>query len=111
MAGLGRAIAQAVLDAGYNAVVTARKSQDMEDLVSAFPQTAVATALDVTKADQIAAAVKLAEQRIGRADVLVNNAGHGYRAAVEEGDDSDVADLLALNFFGPVSLIKAVLGP
>ena len=81
----------------------------MEDFVSAFPQTAVAAALDVTKADQIASAVKLAQQRFRWVDVLVNNAGHGYRGAVEEGDENDVADLFALNFFGAVSLIKAVL--
>jgi len=42
-------------------------------------------------------------------DVLVNNAGYGYRAAVEEGDEKEVADLFATNFFGTVSMIKAVL--
>ena len=107
--GLGRSLAQTVLEAGYNAVVTARNPEKLEDLVSAFPQTAVATALDVTNADQVAAAVKLAEQRFGAVDVLVNNAGHGYRGAIEEGDDKEVADLFAANFFGAVSLIKAVL--
>ncbi len=107
--GIGRSLAQAVLEAGYNAVITARKVEDVEDLTSAFPQTGVAAALDVTKPDQIASAVKLAEQRFGGVDVLVNNAGYGYRAAVEEGDDKDVADLFASTFFGDVALIKAVL--
>jgi len=107
--GLGRSLAQAVLEAGVNAVVTARNPEKLKDLISAFPQTAVATALDVTKADQVAGAVKLAEQRFGGVDVLVNNAGHGYRGAVEEGDEKEVADLFAANFFGAVSLIKAVL--
>jgi NAD(P)-dependent dehydrogenase (short-subunit alcohol dehydrogenase family) len=41
--------------------------------------------------------------------VLVNNAGYGYRAAVEEGDDADVQRLFAVNFFGAVAMIKAVL--
>ena len=41
--------------------------------------------------------------------MLVNNAGYGYRAAVEEGEEADVATLFATNFFGPVALIKAVL--
>jgi len=48
-------------------------------------------------------------RRFGGVDVLVNNAGYGYRAAVEEGDDADVQRLFATNFFGPVALIKAVL--
>ena len=59
--------------------------------------------------EQVAAGVAQGEQRFGAVDVLVNNAGYGYRAAVEEGDDADVATLFATNFFGPVALIKAVL--
>ena len=50
-----------------------------------------------------------AEQRFGGVDVLVNNAGYGYRAAVEEGDDADVRTLFETHFFGAVALIKAVL--
>jgi NAD(P)-dependent dehydrogenase (short-subunit alcohol dehydrogenase family) len=52
--------------------------------------------------------VQQAEARFGGVDVLVNNAGYGYRAAVEEGDDADVQRLFATNF-GAVAMIKAVL--
>jgi NAD(P)-dependent dehydrogenase (short-subunit alcohol dehydrogenase family) len=51
----------------------------------------------------------LREERFGGIEVLVNNAGYGYRAAVEEGDDKEVEDLFATKFFGAVSMIKAVL--
>ncbi|MDR3495056.1 MAG: SDR family NAD(P)-dependent oxidoreductase [Ancalomicrobiaceae bacterium] len=75
-----------------------------------FPhKTALAAALDVTDKDAVEGAVKLAQDRFGSIDVLVNNAGYGYRAAVEEGDDREVAALFATNFFGTVSMIKAVL--
>ena len=107
--GLGRGLARAVLDAGHNAVVTARNADSVKDLADAHPDTALAVALDVTDPGQVAEAVRLGEQRFGAIDVLVNNAGYGYRAAVEEGDDADVATLFATNFFGPVGLIKAVL--
>ena len=50
-----------------------------------------------------------AEGRFGGVDVLVNNAGYGYRAAVEEGDDADVRKLFDTHFFGAVAMIKAVL--
>ena len=50
-----------------------------------------------------------AEERFGGVDVLVNNAGYGYRAAVEEGDDADVRTLFDTHFFGTVAMIKAVL--
>ncbi|GAA4798421.1 oxidoreductase [Streptomyces ziwulingensis] len=58
---------------------------------------------------QVAETVRAAETRFNGVDVLVNNAGHGYRAAVEEGVEEDVAELFATNFFGAVALIKAVL--
>jgi NAD(P)-dependent dehydrogenase (short-subunit alcohol dehydrogenase family) len=107
--GLGRALAQAVLAGGDNAVVTARDAANVEDLAKAHPDTALALALDVTDPAQVADAVRRAEARFGGVDVLVNNAGYGYRAAVEEGDPADVERLFATDFFGPVALIKAVL--
>ncbi len=107
--GLGRHLAQAVLAAGSNAVVTARDPASVRDIVAAHSKTAVAAALDVTDKAAVERVVRQAEERFGAVDVLVNNAGYGYRAAVEEGDDKDVADLFATNFFGVVSMIKAVL--
>jgi NAD(P)-dependent dehydrogenase (short-subunit alcohol dehydrogenase family) len=107
--GLGRSIANAVLACGHNAVVTARRTESVQDIVEAHPATARAVSLEVSDPVRVAAAVATGEQAFGGVDVLVNNAGHGYRAAVEEADDGDVAELFATNFFGPVSLIKAVL--
>jgi NAD(P)-dependent dehydrogenase (short-subunit alcohol dehydrogenase family) len=107
--GLGRHLAEAVLEAGHNAVVTARDVSTVEDLVGDNPQTALALPLDVTDDAQIVDAVGQAEERFGRVDVLVNNAGYGYRAAVEEGEVGAVARLFATNFFGAVAMIKAVL--
>ena len=107
--GLGRALAEAVLAEGDNAVVTARNPSSVEDLTKAYPETGLTRGLDVTDDAAIGAVVRAAEERFGGVDVLVNNAGYGYRAAVEEGDDADVRRLFATNFFGPVALIKAVL--
>jgi len=107
--GLGRALAHAVLAKGDNAVVTARNTDSMQDLTAEFPTTALAVALDVTDQAQVDGAVTQAEERFGAIDVLVNNAGYGYRAAIEEGDDADVRTLFDTNVFGPVAMIKAVL--
>ncbi|GAA4676738.1 oxidoreductase [Frondihabitans cladoniiphilus] len=107
--GLGRSLAEAVLAAGHNAVVTARDAATVQDLVDAHPTSALAVALDVTDAAQIAAAVEAAEERFDGIDVLVNNAGYGYRAAIEEGGADDVQKLFDTNFFGAVAMIKAVL--
>jgi len=107
--GLGRALAHAVLAKGDNAVVTARNTDSLQDLTAEFPTTALAVSLDVTDQAQVDGAVKQAEERFGAVDVLVNNAGYGYRAAIEEGDDADVRTLFDTNVFGPVAMIKAVL--
>jgi NAD(P)-dependent dehydrogenase (short-subunit alcohol dehydrogenase family) len=107
--GLGRALAEAVIAAGHNAVVTARDTARVSDLADAAPQRVLPAALDVTKPEQVAAAVQQADERFGGIDVLVNNAGYGYRAAVEEGDDAQVRALFDTHFFGTVAVIKAVL--
>jgi len=107
--GLGRALAEQVLGGGHNAVVTARDPKTVEDLVEAHADTALAVALDVTDPAQVVDAVKQAEQRFGQVDVLVNNAGYGYRAAVEEASDADIRRLFDTNVFGAIAMIKAVL--
>ncbi|MET4591731.1 oxidoreductase [Arthrobacter sp. 754] len=107
--GLGRALAQAVLAHGHNAVVTARNSATLEDIAAAYPDTALVLPLDVTDRAQIGTVVQQAQTRFGSVDVLVNNAGYGYRAAVEEADDADIRQLFDTNVFGAVDMIKAVL--
>jgi len=107
--GLGRHLAEAVLQRGWNAVVTARDPTKVQDIAALYSDKALALALDVTDHKQVAEAVRQAEARFGAVDVLVNNAGHGYRAAVEEGDEAEVDELFAANFFGPAALIKAAL--
>jgi NAD(P)-dependent dehydrogenase (short-subunit alcohol dehydrogenase family) len=82
--GLGRSLAEAVIAAGHNAVVTARDAAKVADLADGQGDRVLALRLDVTQSDQIWAAVAQAEQAFGGIDVLVNNAGYGYRAAVEE---------------------------
>jgi NAD(P)-dependent dehydrogenase (short-subunit alcohol dehydrogenase family) len=107
--GIGREIAIAALKKGHRVVLTARKPATVEGLQAEYPDTSIAVALDVTKADQVAAAVIAANQRFGGIDVLCNNAAYGYMAAIEEGDDAEVRAMFETNFFGAVATIKAVL--
>ncbi|MGO9158888.1 oxidoreductase [Mycobacterium sp.] len=107
--GFGREIARAALQAGHSVVVTARRADTVQDFADEFGDWAVAVALDVTDAGQVAGAVAAAEAAFGGIDVLVNNAGHGYLSAVEEGEDAEVRKLFDVNYFGAVDMIKAVL--
>ena len=107
--GLGRALAKAVLARGDNAVVTARDANAVKDITDPYPDTGLRLPLDMSDLDQIDDVHVHAEGRFGGIDVLINNAGHGHRSAVEEADDTEIAQLFATNFFGPVALIKTVL--
>ena len=107
--GLGRGIAKAVLKSGDQVIVTARRVETLKDLVDAYPEQALALSLDVTKEEDIKNAVEKGLERFGTIDVLINNAGYGYRAAVEEGVPKEVDQLFQTNLFGPIALIKAVL--
>jgi NAD(P)-dependent dehydrogenase (short-subunit alcohol dehydrogenase family) len=107
--GLGRSLATAVLARGDSAVLGARSPESLDDLVRQHPETALAVALDVTDGAQVDAAARAATDRFGHIDVLVNNAGYGYRAAVEEGDERDIRAQFETHVFGVVTMLKAVL--
>jgi len=107
--GFGRELAKLVLARGWRAVITARKPDQIQDLVEGNEQNALAITLDVTNKAHVADAVKRAEAHFGQIDVLVNNAGYGYLAAIEEGEDDQVRAMFETNFFGLVALTNAVL--
>ena len=107
--GFGRELSKILLSRGYRAVVTAREAAKVQDLVQNYPDTGLALGLDVAKPEQIEAAVGAAHRDFGRIDVLVNNAGYGYLAAIEEGDDADVRALFEANVFGLAHMTRAVL--
>lgn len=107
--GIGREIARAALEAGHSVAVTARNVDAVADFVDQFGDRALALPLDVTNRDQITAVVSEVEKAFGGIDVLVNNAGYGYMAAVEEGEDAEVRKLFDTNYFGVVDTLKTVL--
>jgi len=107
--GLGRAIAEAVLAVGDKLVATARRPQQLSDLVERYGDHVRAVALDVTDEHAAMAAVQLAVDVFGRLDVLVNNAGYGNLAAIEDTTMQDFRAQLETNLFGVVNLTKAAI--
>src|SRR4051812_24082654 len=107
--GFGRELAKAVLARGYRAVVTARDPQQVAGIVVGHEARSLSLPLDVTDPAQIAESVRRAEEHFGRIDVLVNNAGIGYFAAVEESDEAEVRRMFEINFFGLAKMTHAVL--
>ena len=107
--GFGRELAIEVLKKGYTTIVTARKIQDIQDIVKDYPGRSLALELDVTKPDQIRQVVKKSKDGFGRIDVLVNNAGIGYFGAIEESEDEEVRRMFEINFFGLAKMTQEVL--
>ncbi len=107
--GFGRELAKLVLAHGWRAIVTARDPDKVADLVQGHEDRALALALDVNHRAQIDSVVQQAEARFGAIDVLVNNAGYGYLAAVEEGEEREVRAMFETNVFGLIAATQAVL--
>lgn len=107
--GLGRALTEAVLAAGDRVVATARKPEQLDDLVAKYGDQVRAVALDVTDATAARDAVRTALDEFGGLDVVANNAGYANSAAIEETPDEDFRAQIETNLFGVVNVTKAAL--
>jgi NAD(P)-dependent dehydrogenase (short-subunit alcohol dehydrogenase family) len=107
--GLGRELAQAVLEDGDNAVATARRPDQLDDLVARYGGRIRAVGLDVTDPAAAHQAVATAAGEFGRLDVVVNNAGYATSAAIEDLPDEDFRAQLETNLFGVVNVTRAAL--
>jgi NADP-dependent 3-hydroxy acid dehydrogenase YdfG len=105
--GFGLELARQAIEHGYRTVVTARDPSKLE--AYAATDKVLRLKLDVTQPGEVAAAVQAAQARFGRNDVLVNNAGIGYFAAIEEGEAAEVRKMFDVNVFGLTAMIQAVL--
>jgi len=107
--GLGRALANAVLEAGDKLVATARDPGQLADLVKAYGPRVLALPLDVTDEAAAKAAVRTAVETFGRLDVLVNNAGYGNVAPIEDTSLADFRAQIETNLFGTIIMTKAAI--
>lgn len=107
--GLGRAFTKAALRAGHRVVATARDSAHLSDIASTFGENVRTVSLDVTNEAQAKDAVDASMQAFGGLDVLVNNAGYGNVAPVEDTSIADFRAQIETNLFGVIIMTKAVL--
>lgn len=107
--GFGRSLSEAVLKRGDRVVATARKPEQLSELLDHYPATAKAIRLDVTDPQEVREAVNFTLDAFGRIDVLVNNAGYGVFGAVEEVSDEATRRQFETNVFGALNMMRAVL--
>ncbi len=107
--GLGKALAEAVLEKGDFVVGTFRHGAQVEAFNAQYPGRALGLRLDVTSDGDIERALETIRSRFGRLDVLVNNAGFGFAGAIEEAGTEEVREVFEANFFGALRITQAAL--
>lgn len=107
--GFGRALVRAAIEAGDRVAATARRPDQLSDLVALFGDRIEPLALDVTDVTQVRAAICAAQRRFGRIDVVVNNAGYANVSPIETGDEADFRAQFETNFWGVYHVSKAVV--
>ncbi len=107
--GLGKALADAVIEKGDFVIGTFRKPEQVKSFNEKYGDRAMAVQLDVTNSDQINDAFTMIKNRFGRLDVLVNNAGYGFSGAMEEASDAEIRAVFDANFFGTLQVTNAAL--
>ncbi|TFW00183.1 SDR family NAD(P)-dependent oxidoreductase [Leifsonia flava] len=107
--GLGHDLASHVLNEGHEVVLAARNEQSMQQLAAQYPESALVVGVDVTNPEQRKSLISRAEQRFGKIDFLVNNAGIDYLGAIEEQREEDYRQVFEVNFFAAVELLRLAL--
>ncbi|RAS65902.1 short-subunit dehydrogenase [Lentzea atacamensis] len=104
--GLGRLLTEKALARGDRVAATLRRPEVLDDLRS---DRLWATRLDVTDTGQVRRVVDEAFAALGTIDVIVNNAGFGVFAAVEEATDEQIRQVIDTNLLGSIHVIRAAL--
>lgn len=107
--GFGRELVKAALDAGDSVAATARRPDQLSDLVDAHGDRVLPLPLDVTDAEAARTALATARDHFGRVDVVVNNAGYANVAPIETGDTGDFRAQFETNFWGVYNVSKAAI--
>ncbi len=107
--GLGRSLAEEVINAGDYVIGTFRQEEQRASFEKEFEGKAEGVILDVTNKHQIDQVVSECLHTHSRIDVLVNNAGFGYVGAIEEAEDQDIRMVIETNLIGALNVTRAFL--
>ncbi|GAA3625609.1 oxidoreductase [Lactobacillus hamsteri] len=107
--GIGKGIAIAALEAGNQVIVTSRNIDKLDELAKKYPDLCIPAELEFGKKDSVKHFIEFVQNKMSKVDVLVNNAGYGYLATIEEGKREEIKQLFDTNLFGPLTLTQAFL--
>ena len=107
--GFGRLLTEQLLARGDRVAATVRRPAALDDLRAAYPSTLRVLTLDVTDTARVHEVVDGAFAAFGTIDVVVNNAGYGVFAAVEEASDEQIRRVVDTNLIGSIDVVRAAL--
>ena len=110
--GIGKAVAIALAKEGANVGLIARTEKDLEAVAEKIKALGVKVSYgiaDISKMEQVIAAVEKIEEEIGLVDILINNAGTGTFAKFMEMEPADWENIIKVNLFGVYYTTRAVL--
>lgn len=107
--GMGRILAEKLLDRGDRVFGTARQPKVLADLQEKYPDRFTAWEMDLTVEGAPKAAINAAVEKLGGIDILVSNAAYGLFGAAEEVSDDQIRRQIDVNLWGSIALIRAVL--
>jgi 3-oxoacyl-[acyl-carrier protein] reductase len=109
--GIGRAIAQALYEAGANVMICGRDRETLEAAAATMQGSGVAAVMkcDVTNYDEVRALMKATKNRFGGIDVLVNNAGVGILGSIEEITPEAWSEVINTNLTGAFYCCREVV--
>lgn len=107
--GLGKALAQTVIDKGDFVIGTFRSQTQLEMFNHDYKGKAFGIKMDITSPNEIEQAYNIINDQFGTMDVLVNNAGFGFAGAIEETSDAEAREVFDANFFGTLQVTQKAL--
>ena len=107
--GFGRLLTGRLLARGDRVAATLRRPEALDHLRAQYGNRLWTAELDVTDTDQVHRVVTEAFKELGPIDVVVNNAGYGVFASVEEATDEQIRRVIDTNLLGSIHVIRAAL--
>lgn len=109
--GIGEATARAFAGAGAKLVLAARSADKLAAVADSLPTRAepLVVPTDMTDRAQVQALIERADERFGRIDILINNAGRAAVGPVATIDPDHYRQIIELNLFGPLHAVQAVV--
>jgi short-subunit dehydrogenase len=106
--GIGKVTAELFADKGAKVALAARSVDKLTEIAKGLPGSFVVP-VDMTKPEQVRRMIRDTHDHYGRLDILINNAGQGFQSPLESIDLDDFANLMALNVYGPLAAMQAVI--